>query len=301
MRRVQPSRAGRSGGESHGRRVPGPRSRPLLARVPRGPLSRPRAPAGGRAGGPARALRRLRAGAPRRGAGHARRLAELLLLGRRGPERLPQGAALAPARPPGLRRRHPRLRRADGGADGGSRPCWARWPAGSRRWSRPAAPSAGSTTRCVASRACRSRSGRGGAECRDGAARRHRRHRAGRPPGRRLPARGGLRRPGHAHRRRARPAVPAPAALQGLPAGQDGRGGPAAALGGVLRQERDRPPGRRAGRGDRPGDAAGAAELGSGDRLRPPRAGDRRAQPAAAGAGGGPRRRPLPAHARRGT
>ena len=140
--------------------------------------------------------------------------------------------------------------------------CWARWPAGSRRWSRPASPSAGSTTRCVASRACRSRSGRGGAE----AVTEPRVVIVGTGQGG-LQAAASLREAGFAGPVTLvgdEPDLPyqRPPLSKAYLLGKMAEEGLRLRSEAFLREERDRPPGRRAGRGDRPGDAAGAADSG---------------------------------------
>ena len=82
---------------------------------------------------------------------------------------------------------------------------------------------------------------------RDGrGARRHRRSRAGRRPGRRLPATRGLRRRDHCGGRRARPALPASTAVEGLPGRRRATLAPPLRARVVLRRAADRPAHRRA-------------------------------------------------------
>ena len=118
---------------------------------------------------------------------------------------------------------------------------------------------------------------------------RRRRHGPGWLPGRGFLARGGFRRPGDPRRRRAGPALPAPAALQGLSHWRDKRGSRLDAAGQVLHRAPAGAAAKRARDRDRPRREAGRPRLRRGASLRPSRAGRGRAEPALARARRGPR------------
>ena len=149
-------------GSRHGERADHPEpsgivGRSVLARLPARPLSVSSGAARGRAGGLARAIRHMDDGPPRTGPRRPDRSCDLLFVGRRRLERLPQGTAMAsaehhPGGRPAAAHPHPRGADADtvAGCDQGS--CAKRSSAKRRLWLRGWSKAANSTASPISPR-----------------------------------------------------------------------------------------------------------------------------------------------------